>query len=140
MKRLLLLFFFTFSVCSAQNLNFNEEHKNTNNKVYTIQLFSYIDKNIVQEVFEKIPTEFKVHTNLYKIKGTIKGRCFQGSAISELKPYLEKLHAVGFKDAFIVKTTALDMQNEIISNKKEKVVTKQSKNENISNLEDVLVS
>jgi hypothetical protein len=122
-----------FSVCSAQNLNFNEEHKNTNNRVYTIQLFSYIDKNIVQEVFEKIPAEFKAHTNLYKIKGTIKGRCFQASTVIELEPYIEKLHAGGFKDAFIVKTTTLDMQNEIISDKKEEVATKQtkSKNENI---------
>lgn len=130
MKRLLLIFFFTLSICSAQNLNFNEEHKNENKKVYTIQLFSYIDKNIAQEVFEKIPTEFKVYTNLYKIKGTIKGRCFQGSAISELKPYIEKLHAIGFKDAFIVKTTTLDMQNEIISDKKEEVTTKQTKSKN----------
>lgn len=118
MKFLPFLFFIA-SLCFCEDLSFSRDEKNINKKVYTIQLFSYADKEMLREAFEKIPAEFKTYTNLYNVKGAIKGRCFEANSPEDLAAYLKKVQNAGFKDAFIVKTTVLDMQNEIISGKKE---------------------
>lgn len=110
MRKIFIIFCSTLLILASDTLSTTADKKPEDKMVYTIQLF--LDKNIktAQKLLQKIPAELKSETHLYKAGNNIVARYSQSEGYSLIKPYLEKFHKAGFKDAFIVKRSSLFME------------------------------
>lgn len=87
-----------------------EEKEEADAPRYTIQLFTQYDQAKAKEMLRDVPEHLQADTHLYKIGESIKGRYAAHESYATLRPYLEELKEAGFKDAFIVKSSSLLLQ------------------------------
>ncbi|OHE06491.1 MAG: hypothetical protein A3G74_02460 [Sulfurimonas sp. RIFCSPLOWO2_12_FULL_34_6] len=112
MIKFLIVFCFSLVLFAKEDAN-----------VYTVQLFSDNNIETAKRLLERVPPEFKSETHLYKVDGYYKARYFQSPSYSAIKLQASKIQKAGFKGAFAVKTTKLQMNKELIGDKKSEVIT-----------------
>lgn len=117
MIKFLMIFCFTFVLFSADKLNAASQKEE---KVYTVQLFSDNSIETAKRLLEKVPAEFKSQTHIYKVDSYFKGRYSQSKSYSTMKSHADKIQKNGFKGAFVVTTTASQMERELISDMKKR--------------------
>lgn len=78
--------------------------------VYTIQLFTQSSVEKAQKLLQKLPSNLKSGTELYKFGESIKARYAPMEKYSDMQPFLQQFQQSGFRDAFIVKSSSLLME------------------------------
>ncbi|MDQ1244562.1 MAG: hypothetical protein QG567_1201 [Campylobacterota bacterium] len=114
MMKLFLFFCFTVSVFASDALTFGDEKKDIKTTIYFVQLFS--EKNIekAKAILEKTQENIKKETFLHKSGDYIVGRYGENKSYSGMKQSLQKAKEAGFLDAYIIKSTDLDMKNSLV--------------------------
>lgn len=116
MIKFLLFFIFSIILFASDELNAKFQTEDKSEQVYTVQIFSDESIERAKKILNRVPTELRNDTYLYKVDGYYKGRYSQNSAFSKIKPDLKKFHKIGFKGAFIVETTISRMAQELVEN------------------------
>lgn len=119
MKIVSIALLFTLTLFASSSLSIGEKVKEKAKEEfdaprYTIQLFTQYDQARAKEMLRDVPEHLQADTHLYKIGESIKGRYAAHESYSTLRPYLEELKGAGFKDAFIVKSSSLLLQESKI--------------------------
>jgi len=120
MKQQLMRFLIVsiLSVCGvfAQPLSFNTTTSTKalpltykKEKRYTIQLITTQTLQQAQKSVQNLPKNYKEKTHFYKVGSYVAARYSHATHTKQLKPLLQEIHKLGFKDAYIVQTTKWHM-------------------------------
>jgi hypothetical protein len=120
MIKTILFCLFTISLCVSNELSYGDSTQKCSvddeKKIprYAIQIFSVKNNKNTNKILKKLPSKLKKDTHLYRVGEYIAIRYASAKNSKELEPYLEKFYEVGFKDAYIVKTTKWHMRTSIL--------------------------
>ncbi len=123
MRRALTLFFLLFAFLEAKPLVFEAPSCNEEKIViekekliprYTIQLVSTIKLEDALKRVIPLPKKLKSKTKIYKIGKYYAARYGASSTPKKLKSVLVEFHKLGFKDAYIQKTTKWHMEHNFV--------------------------
>lgn len=109
-KKIIFFFVCTYALFASSVGFAPNKVEQADKVVYTIQLFTQNSVEQAQKLLQKLPSNLKSGTELYRFGESIKARYAPMEKYSDMQPFLQQFQQSGFRDAFIVKSSSLLME------------------------------
>ncbi|MFA5234366.1 MAG: hypothetical protein WC390_08210 [Sulfurimonas sp.] len=109
-KKIIFFFVCTYTLFASSVGFVPNKVEQADKVVYTIQLFTQNSVEQAKKLLQKLPINLKSGTELYKFGESIKARYAPMEKYSDIQPFLQQFQQSGFRDAFIVKSSSLLME------------------------------